>query len=149
MSTAMDIHEVLQHLPHRYPFLLIDRVLEVVPNESIVALKNVSMNEPFFPGHYPHHPVMPGVLVIEAMAQAAGILSFKTMERLPSDDSVYYFVGIDNARFKRPVGPGDQLILKATVAMNRRGMWKFSCKAEVDGQVAAEADLICTLRTKE
>ena len=149
MSTAMDIHEVLAHLPHRYPFLLIDRVLEVVPNESIVALKNVSMNEPFFPGHYPHHPVMPGVLVIEAMAQAAGILSFKTMERLPSDDSVYYFVGIDNARFKRPVGPGDQLILKATVAMNRRGMWKFSCKAEVDGQVAAEADLICTLRTKE
>jgi 3-hydroxyacyl-[acyl-carrier-protein] dehydratase len=144
----MDIHEVLAHLPHRYPFLLIDRVLEVVPNESIVALKNVSMNEPFFPGHYPHHPVMPGVLVIEAMAQAAGILSFKTMERLPSDDSVYYFVGIDNARFKRPVGPGDQLILKATVAMNRRGMWKFSCRAEVDGQVAAEADLICTLRTK-
>lgn len=149
MSTAMDIHEVLEHLPHRYPFLLIDRVLEVVPNERIVALKNVTINEPFFPGHYPHHPVMPGVLVIEAMAQAAGILSFKTMERLPSDDSVYYFVGIDNARFKRPVGPGDQLILKAEVAMNRRGMWKFSCKAEVDGQVAAEAELMCTLRTKE
>ncbi len=149
MSTAMDIHEVLEHLPHRYPFLLIDRVLEVVPNERIVALKNVTINEPFFPGHYPHHPVMPGVLVIEAMAQAAGILSFKTMERLPSDDSVYYFVGIDNARFKRPVGPGDQLILKAAVAMNRRGMWKFSCKAEVDGQVAAEAELMCTLRTKE
>ncbi len=147
--TAMDIHEVLDHLPHRYPFLLIDRVLEVVPNERIVALKNVTINEPFFPGHYPHHPVMPGVLVIEAMAQAAGILSFKTMERLPSDDSVYYFVGIDNARFKRPVGPGDQLILKAAVAMNRRGMWKFSCKAEVDGQVAAEAELMCTLRTKE
>ena len=99
-------------MPHRYPFLLIDRVLEVVPNESIVALKNVTINEPFFPGHYPHHPVMPGVLVIEAMAQAAGILSFKTMGRLPSDDTVYYFVGIDNARFKRPVGPGDQLILK-------------------------------------
>jgi 3-hydroxyacyl-[acyl-carrier-protein] dehydratase len=149
MSTVMDIHEVLEHLPHRYPFLLIDRVLEVVPNERIVALKNVTINEPFFPGHYPHHPVMPGVLVIEAMAQAAGILSFKTMERLPSDDSVYYFVGIDNARFKRPVGPGDQLILKAAVAMNRRGMWKFSCKAEVDGQVAAEAELMCTLRTKE
>ncbi len=149
MSTAMDIHEVLQHLPHRYPFLLIDRVLEVVPNESLVALKNVSMNEPFFPGHYPHHPVMPGVLVIEAMAQAAAILSFKTMGTLPSDDSVYYFVGIDNARFKRPVGPGDQLILKVSIAMNRRGMWKFSGKAEVDGQVAAEADLICTLRTKE
>jgi 3-hydroxyacyl-[acyl-carrier-protein] dehydratase len=144
----MDIHEVLEHLPHRYPFLLIDRVLEVVPNESIVALKNVTINEPFFPGHYPHHPVMPGVLVIEAMAQASGILSFKTMAKLPSDDSVYYFVGIENARFKRPVGPGDQLILKATVTMNKRGMWKFSCKAEVDGQIAAEADLICTLKTK-
>jgi 3-hydroxyacyl-[acyl-carrier-protein] dehydratase len=148
MSIAMDIHEVLEHLPHRYPFLLIDRVLEVVPNERIVALKNVTINEPFFPGHYPHHPVMPGVLVIEAMAQAAGILSFKTMGKLPSDDSVYYFVGIDNARFKRPVEPGDQLILKATVTMNKRGMWKFGCKAEVDGQIAAEADLVCTLRTK-
>ncbi len=148
MSTAMDIHEVLEHLPHRYPFLLVDRVLEVVPNERIVALKNVTMNEPFFPGHYPHHPVMPGVLVIEAMAQAAGILSFKTMGRQPSDDSVYYFVGIENARFRRPVGPGDQLILKAEVTMNKRGMWRFGCKAEVDGEAAAEADLICTLRTK-
>ncbi|MBU0622586.1 MAG: 3-hydroxyacyl-ACP dehydratase FabZ [Gammaproteobacteria bacterium] len=148
MSTAMDIHEVLEHLPHRYPFLLIDRVLEVVPNERIVALKNVTINEPFFPGHYPHHPVMPGVLVVEAMAQASGILSFKTMGKLPSDDSVYYFVGIDNARFKRPVGPGDQLILKAAVTMNKRGMWKFSCTAEVDGQIAAEAELICTLKTK-
>jgi len=148
MSSAMDIHEVLQHLPHRYPFLLIDRVLEVVPNERIVALKNVSMNEPFFPGHYPHHPVMPGVLVIEAMAQAAAILSFKTMGTLPSDDSVYYFVGIEGARFKRPVSPGDQLLLKVSIAMNKRGMWKFIGRAEVDGQVAAEAELICTLRTK-
>lgn len=149
MSSAMDIHEVLQHLPHRYPFLLIDRVLEVEPNGKIVALKNVSMNEPFFPGHYPHHPVMPGVLVIEAMAQAAAILSFKTMGNLPSDDSVYYFVGIENARFKRPVGPGDQLILTVTIAMNRRGMWKFIGKAEVDGKIVAEAELICTLRNKE
>ena len=148
MSTVMDIHQVLQYLPHRYPFLLIDRVLEVVPNERIVALKNVSMNEPFFPGHYPHHPVMPGVLVIEAMAQASAILSFKTMGTLPSDDSVYYFVGIEGARFKRPVGPGDQLILKASISMNRRGMWKFLAQAEVDGQIAAEAELICTLRTK-
>jgi len=148
MSTAMDIHQVLQYLPHRYPFLLIDRVLEVVPNERIVALKNVSMNEPFFPGHYPHHPVMPGVLVIEAMAQAAAILSFKTMGTLPSDDSVYYFVGIEGARFKRPVSPGDQLLLKVSIAMNKRGMWKFIGRAEVDGQVAAEAELICTLRTK-
>lgn len=149
MSSAMDIHEVLQHLPHRYPFLLIDRVLEVEPNGKIVALKNVSMNEPFFPGHYPHHPVMPGVLVIEAMAQAAAILSFKTMGNLPSDDSVYYFVGIEGARFKRPVGPGDQLILTVTIAMNRRGMWKFIGKAEVDGKIVAEAELICTLRNKE
>jgi len=148
MSTAMDIHQVLQYLPHRYPFLLIDRVLEVVPNERIVALKNVSMNEPFFPGHYPHHPVMPGVLVIEAMAQASAILSFKTMGTLPSDDSVYYFVGIEGARFKRPVSPGDQLLLKASISMNRRGMWKFLAQAEVDGQIAAEAELICTLRTK-
>ena len=148
MSTVMDIHQVLQYLPHRYPFLLIDRVLEVVPNERIVALKNVSMNEPFFPGHYPHNPVMPGVLVIEAMAQASAILSFKTMGTLPSDDSVYYFVGIEGARFKRPVGPGDQLILKASISMNRRGMWKFLAQAEVDGQIAAEAELICTLRTK-
>lgn len=149
MSSAMDIHEVLQHLPHRYPFLLIDRVLEVEPNGKIVALKNVSMNEPFFPGHYPHHPVMPGVLVIEAMAQAAAILSFKTMGNLPSDDSVYYFVGIEGARFKHPVGPGDQLILTVTIAMNRRGMWKFIGKAEVDGKIVAEAELICTLRNKE
>ena len=149
MSIQMNIHEILELLPHRYPFLLIDRVLEVVPNEKIVALKNVSMNEPFFPGHYPHHPVMPGVLVIEAMAQAAAILSFKTMGTLPSDDSVYYFVGIDNARFKRPVSPGDQLIFTVTIGMNRRGMWKFIGKAEVDGQVAAEAELICTLRNKE
>jgi len=148
MSTVMDIHQVLQYLPHRYPFLLIDRVLEVVPNERIVALKNVSMNEPFFPGHYPHHPVMPGVLVIEAMAQASAILSFKTMGTLPSDDSVYYFVGIEGARFKRPVSPGDQLLLKASISMNRRGMWKFLAQAEVDGQIAAEAELICTLRTK-
>jgi len=148
MSSAMDIREVLQHLLLSYPFLLIDRVLEVVPNERIVALKNVSMNEPFFPGHYPHHPVMPGVLVIEAMAQASAILSFKTMGTLPSDDSVYYFVGIEGARFKRPVSPGDQLLLKASISMNRRGMWKFLAQAEVDGQIAAEAELICTLRTK-
>jgi 3-hydroxyacyl-[acyl-carrier-protein] dehydratase len=148
MSTAMDIHEVLEHLPHRYPFLLIDRVLEVVPNEKIVALKNVTINEPFFPGHYPHHPVMPGVLVIEAMAQAAALLSFKSMGTKPDTNSVYYFVGIDNARFKRPVSPGDQLIFKVAIIQNRRGLWKFKATAEVDGQVAAEAELICTIRDK-
>ena len=148
MSTTMDIHEVLEHLPHRYPFLLIDRVLEVVPNERIVALKNVTINEPFFPGHYPHHPVMPGVLIIEAMAQAAALLTFKSSGTKPDNNSVYYFVGIDNARFKRPVSPGDQLIFKVAITMNRRGMFKFSATAEVDGQAAAEADLICTLREK-
>ncbi len=148
MSTTMDIHEILEHLPHRYPFLLIDRVLDVVPNESIVALKNVTINEPFFPGHYPHHPVMPGVLVIEAMAQAAALLSFKSMGTKADTNSVYYFVGIDNARFKRPVSPGDQLIFKVSITMNRRGLWKFKGIAEVDGQVAAEAELICTIRDK-
>lgn len=145
---TMDIHEVLEHLPHRYPFLLIDRVLEVVPNERIVALKNVTINEPFFPGHYPHHPVMPGVLVIEAMAQASALLTFKSMGTKPDASSVYYFVGIDNARFKRPVTAGDQLIFRMELTMNRRGMFKFKGTAEVDGQIAAEAELICTIKEK-
>lgn len=144
---TMDIHQILQHLPHRYPFLLIDRVLDVVPGERITALKNVSMNEPFFPGHYPHHPVMPGVLIVEALAQAAAILSFKTMGSLPSDDSVYYFVGIDGARFKRPVSPGDQLQLEVSIESTRRGLWKYKGRALVSGQTAAEAELLCTLRT--
>lgn len=147
--TQMDIHEILEYLPHRYPILLVDRVLEVVPGERITALKNVSMNEPFFPGHYPHHPVMPGVLIVEAMAQTAAILSFKTMGDKPDDKSVYYFVGIDGARFKRPVGPGDQLIMEVAITLNKRGMWKFSGKAKVDGQVACEAELICTVRKLE
>jgi 3-hydroxyacyl-[acyl-carrier-protein] dehydratase len=148
MSTQMDIHEILQHLPHRYPFLLIDRVLECEPGKNIVALKNVTINEPFFPGHYPHHPVMPGVLIVEAMAQAAAILSFKTMGALPSDDSVYYFVGIDDARFKRPVGPGDQVIFKVEIQSNKRGIWKYGAVAEVDGKVVAEGNLMATLRDK-
>jgi len=147
--TSMDIHQILEYLPHRYPFLLIDRVLEVVPGERIKALKNVSMNEPFFPGHYPHHPVMPGVLIVEAMAQAAAILSFKTMGGKPDDKSVYYFVGIDGARFKKPVSPGDQLILDVSIVANKRGLWKFAAKASVDGQVATEAELMCTVRPVE
>ena len=147
--TAMDIHQILEYLPHRYPILLVDRVLEVVPGERITALKNVSMNEPFFPGHYPHHPVMPGVLIVEAMAQTAAILSFKTMGGKPDDKSVYYFVGIDGARFKRPVSPGDQLIMEVSITANKRGMWKFAGKAKVDGQVACEAELICTVRKLE
>jgi len=148
MSTQMDIHEILQHLPHRYPFLLIDRVLECEPGKNIIALKNVTINEPFFPGHYPHHPVMPGVLIVEAMAQAAAILSFKTMGSLPSDDSVYYFVGIDDARFKRPVGPGDQVIFKVEIISTKRGIWKYAATAEVDGKLVAEGNLMATLRDK-
>lgn len=148
MSTQMDIHDILQHLPHRYPFLLVDRVLECEPGKNIVALKNVTINEPFFPGHYPHHPVMPGVLIIEAMAQVAAILSFKTMGSLPSDDSVYYFVGIDEARFKRPVGPGDQVIFKVAIESSKRGIWKYVATAEVDGKIVAEGKLMATLRDK-
>ena len=147
--TAMDIHQILEYLPHRYPILLVDRVKEVVPGERIVALKNVTVNEPFFPGHYPHHPVMPGVLIIEALAQTAAILSFKTMGNKPDDKSVYYFVGIDGARFKRPVSPGDQLVLEVSLVANKRGLWKFSGQAKVDGEVAAEAELMCTVRPVE
>lgn len=147
MSTQMDIHEILQHLPHRYPFLLVDRVLSVEPGKDIVALKNVTINEPFFPGHYPHHPVMPGVLIIEAMAQVAALLSFKSMGSKPDEKSVYYFAGIDNARFKRPVSPGDQIIFKVSLTRSMRGVFKFAATAEVDGQLAAEAELMCTMKT--
>lgn len=139
----MDIHEVLKYLPHRYPFLLIDRVLDYVPGESLTAMKNVTFNEPFFPGHFPHHPVMPGVLILEALAQATGILAFKTNDTMPSDNMLYYFVGIDKARFKRPVAPGDQLILEAKVLKFKAGIWKFECQAKVDGQVAATAEIMC------
>ena len=124
--TSMDIREILEYLPHRYPFLLVDRVLECVPGERILALKNVSINEPFFPGHFPHHPVMPGVLIIEALAQAAALLSFKTQGNKSDDKSVYYFVGIDNARFKKPVIAGDQLLLDVAIMRNMRGIWKFA-----------------------
>ena len=145
-STQMEIYEVLEYLPHRYPFLLIDRVLSYEPGKDIVAVKNVTINEPFFSGHFPHYPVMPGVLTIEAMAQAAIILAFKTLDTKPDDKSVYYFVGIDGARFKKPVIAGDQLILKVTFLRNSRGLWKFSATAEVDGKVAAEAELMCAVR---
>ena len=147
MSHTMDIHAILESLPHRYPFLLVDRVLALEPGKDIVALKNVTINEPFFPGHYPHHPVMPGVLIIEAIAQVAALLSFQSMERKPDEKSVYYFAGIDNARFKRPVTPGDQLIFKVALTRSMRGVFKFSATAEVDGQLAAEAELMCTVKT--
>ena len=145
----MDIHEILKHLPHRYPFLLVDRVLECEPGKSIHAYKNVSINEPFFVGHFPHHPVMPGVLIMEALAQAAGILSFKTMGELPSDDSVFYFVGIDNARFKKPVSAGDQLHFHVDITRQMRGIWKYRAVAKVDDEIVAEADLMCAKRDIE
>ena len=145
----LDIHEILQHLPHRYPFLLVDRVIDFEPGKSIHAYKNVSINEPFFVGHFPHHPVMPGVLIMEALAQAAGILSFKTMGELPSDDSVFYFVGIDNARFKKPVSAGDQLHFHVEITRQMRGIWKYRAVAKVDDEIVAEADLMCAKRDIE
>ena len=145
-ESFMDIHQILEHLPHRYPFVLVDRVLEIEPGKKIKAVKNVSINEPFFPGHFPHHPVMPGVLIVEALAQAAAILSFKTGNFMPSDDSVYYFAGIDKARFKKPVSPGDQLILEVSIDRILKGIWKYNCSASVDGKLVAEADIMCILK---
>jgi 3-hydroxyacyl-[acyl-carrier-protein] dehydratase len=142
----MNIQEILEHLPHRFPMLLVDRILELEPGKRILALKNVTINEPFFPGHFPHHPVMPGVLIIEAMAQAAAILTFKTLGSKPKDDSVYYFVGIDEARFKRPVYPGDQLLLDVSIERNLRGIWKYNGQARVGDTLVAEGRLMCTNR---
>ncbi len=145
-NTQMNIHEVLEYLPHRYPFLLIDRVLSYEVGKEITALKNVTINEPFFGGHFPHHPVMPGVLIVEAMAQAAAILTFKTTNTKPNNESIYYFVGIDGARFKKPVMAGDQLIINVKLLRNLRGMWKLSGTVTVDGKVVTEAELLCTVR---
>ena len=142
----MNIHEILKHLPHRYPFVLIDRIEDLQLNKEITAIKNVTINEPFFPGHFPYHPVMPGVLIVEAMAQAAAILSFKTMNVLPTEDSVYYFAGIDSARFKKPVGPGDQIILNVKIDRILKGIWKYKGVATVDGEVVAEASMMCILK---
>ncbi|RCS59576.1 3-hydroxyacyl-[acyl-carrier-protein] dehydratase FabZ [Parvibium lacunae] len=141
----MDIKQILAYLPHRYPFVLVDRVLSCEPGKSIRALKNVTINEPFFPGHFPHHPVMPGVLILEALAQATAIMAFSSSEK-PDTNTVYYFVGIDGARFKRPVVPGDQLVLACEVIRQSRGIGKFAAKALVDDQVVAEAELMCTVR---
>ena len=143
---AMEIQEIMEHLPHRYPMLLIDRVLSVDPGKEVIALKNVTVNESFFAGHFPHYPVMPGVLIIEAMAQAAAVLAFKTFNLKSDGSSVYYFVGIDQARFKKPVVPGDRLILKVQILRAIRGIWKFSAQALVDDVVVSEADLLCTMR---
>ena len=143
---GMDISKVLQYLPHRYPFLLIDRVLSCEPGKTLSALKNVTINEPFFQGHFPHHPVMPGVLIIEAMAQACAILTFHSEQHRPDERLVYYFVGIDNARFKKPVMPGDQLRLDVTLDRHVRGIWKFTAQALVGDVLAAESEIMCTVR---
>jgi 3-hydroxyacyl-[acyl-carrier-protein] dehydratase len=143
---TMDISEVLQYLPHRYPFLLIDRVLDFVPGQSLTGLKNVSFNEPFFQGHFPQRPIMPGVLILEALAQATGILAFKTEGEMPDKNTMYYLVGIDKARFKRPVGPGDQLILEVSLERVKRGIGLFSAQASVAGKLVAAAELMCARR---
>ena len=139
----MDIQEILEHLPHRYPFLLIDRVLECEPGKSLVALKNVSVNEPMFTGHFPERPIFPGVLIMEALAQATGILAFRTNEKKPDGSSLYYFAGIDKCRFKQPVVPGDQLMLEVEIVKEKRGIWKFNGVAKVDGKIVASAELMC------
>lgn len=143
VMNSMDIYDVMKHLPHRYPFLLIDRVVDYTPGETLTAIKNVTVNEPFFPGHFPHRPVFPGVLMLEALAQATGILSFKTTEDLPSEDSLYYFAGIDNARFKKPVEPGDQLIMTVRLLKRKRNLWRFAAEAKVNDKIVCSAELMC------
>lgn len=146
---TLDIHAIMEQLPHRYPFLLVDRVVECIPGERLTALKNVTINEPFFPGHFPHRPVMPGVLILEALAQATGLLAFATIGTPPQGNQLYYFVGIDKARFKKPVEPGDQLMLKVEIQRTVKGVWKFSGVAEVDGKAVTSADLMCAAREFE
>ena len=146
MSTTMDIHRILSRLPHRYPFLLVDRVLEFEAHRRIKALKNVTINEPFFGGHFPNRPVMPGVLTLEALAQTAALLAFESLGESLTPQDVVYFVGIDGARFKRPVEPGDQLILEAEIDRMKAGIYKFKVRASVDGESVVEAEVMCTLR---
>jgi 3-hydroxyacyl-[acyl-carrier-protein] dehydratase len=147
-SDRLDINEIMRLLPHRYPFLLVDRVLECIPGQRVVALKNVTVNEPFFPGHFPQRPVMPGVLIIEALAQAAGVLAFKTVKVVPDDQSRFYFVAIDNARFRKPVEPGDQLVLTVEFKRAFKGIWKFHGSAVVDGKEVASAELMVAPEAK-
>lgn len=144
----LDIEGIMRQLPHRYPFLLVDRVLDCQAGQYVHALKNVTFNEPFFPGHFPHRPVMPGVMIIEALAQTCGILAFKTVEVVPDSDTRFYFVAIDKARFRKPVEPGDQIHLKATLKRAFKGIWKFDCRAEVDGAVVASAEIMVAPETK-
>ena len=144
---SLDINQIKEYLPHRYPLLLVDRVLDWESGQRISTIKNVTINEEFFNGHFPHKPVMPGVLMIEALAQSAALLAFLTIGQKPDDNAVVYFVGIDGARFKRPVEPGDQLKMEVEILRQSRGIWKFSAKASVDGQLAVEAELMCTMRS--
>jgi 3-hydroxyacyl-[acyl-carrier-protein] dehydratase len=144
---SLDINEIKQYLPHRYPLLLVDRVLDWESGKSITAIKNVTVNEEFFNGHFPHKPVMPGVYMIEALAQTAALLSFLTMGQKPDANSIVYFLGIDNARFKRPVEPGDQLRMQVEILRVARGIWKYKAQGTVDGQTAVEAELMCTMRS--
>jgi 3-hydroxyacyl-[acyl-carrier-protein] dehydratase len=143
----MDIHEILRRLPHRYPILLVDRVIEFEKDKRIKAIKNVTINEPYFIGHFPHRPVMPGVLMLEALAQAAALLSFASQERTSDEKTVYYFAGIDGARFKRPVEPGDQLMLDVTLLRHKAGIYKYGARGLVGEETAVEAELMCTMRT--
>jgi 3-hydroxyacyl-[acyl-carrier-protein] dehydratase len=147
-SHRLDIEAIMRLLPHRYPFLMVDKVLDYAVGKHLTALKNVTVNEPFFPGHFPHRPVMPGVLIIEALAQASGILAFKTVQVTPDVNTRFYFVAIDNARFRKPVEPGDQLILKVTLKRSFKGIWKFDCLAEVDGKEVASAEIMVAPETK-
>ena len=148
MNESLDIEEIQKYLPHRYPFLLVDRVLEIDLGKYIKAYKNVTTNEEFFKGHFPDKQVMPGVLILEAMAQASGILGFKTMDKKPEDGSIYYFVGAASLRFKRPAVPGDQVILESSVITEKKGIWKFDCKASVEEDLVAEATILCADRLK-
>ena len=149
MTTAptLDIHRILKSLPHRYPMLLVDRVLEIDRGKSIKALKNVTFNEPFFQGHFPHRPVMPGVMTLEALAQAAALLAFDSVGHSPDENTIYYFAGIDGARFKRPVEPGDQMIMDVVLERSKSGVFRFAAKASVDGELACEAQLTCSVRS--
>ena len=142
----MDVNEIREYLPHRYPFLLVDRVVELNKGESIIAYKNITVNEAVFNGHFPQAPIFPGVMIVEAMAQVAGILGFKTLDKKPQDGSIYLFAGADRVRFKRQVVPGDRLQLEALVLSEKRGIWKFECKATVDGELAASATIMCADR---
>ncbi|HXA47904.1 MAG TPA: 3-hydroxyacyl-ACP dehydratase FabZ [Burkholderiaceae bacterium] len=144
---TLDINQIKEYLPHRYPMLLVDRVVDYEIGKHITAIKNVTINEEFFNGHFPHKPVMPGVLMIEALAQTAALLSFLTMGKKPDENSVVYFIGIDGARFKRPVEPGDQIKMDVEIVRCARGIWKYKARASVDGQTAVEADLMCTMRS--